>query len=404
MTSNVSGGADRAVDGSRQSVGASSDWGASGPPPRVDAWPTSEVLEHHDVVLARPRVQDAAGMLALQSDPALHIDVPLEWRVSSVTFQADDLRRFVAHWHDHGFGYWLVWAGDDGDIPMVTHVDSDRAMPVADDARSGNGPDGAGAIPVGVAGLRWLWWRDRWVLNVFVRFARAVQGHGLATAVLTRAITRLDADLDVATPVVVRTRDANRPMVALAHRLGMVDTGYEEREMGTYRLLERMVGGNAGSQHAPPDVRARSRGPWIVQPHVAVVDHRDGAPGTVVPVHRQHQNVALCRCGRTATPPICDRSHAGIDMQQVTCTVGAVMAAADIELDEALVAAAALCPPDTVLVLPAGHDRESGAPDDAMLVCGAGLTVQLVDERSVRPSVPVWACRCGTHVEAVRLT
>lgn len=405
MTSNVAGGAGPGVGESRQSVRSSDAWGATGPPPRVDSWPTSEVLDSHDVVLARPRIEDAAAVLALQSDPALYIDVPPEWRVTSQTSQADDLRRFVEHWHTHGFGYWLVWAGDDGDIPTVTGTGSNHAT-------SGNVPDGAGVLPVGIAGLRWLWWRDRWVLNVFVRFARAVHGQGLATAVLAHAITRLDADLQTPATVVVRTRDANAPMVMLAHRLGMVDTGHEVREKGTYRVLERLVGGDSGSQQRPPDVRARQHGPWIVQPHVVVVDHGGDTSGTVVPAHRRHHDVAVCRCGMTGAPPICDRTHAGVDMRQLVCTIGGRSDGIDIErcdtLDDAVVAIAAACPPDTVLVLPArsrrGSGRGSGSVDDSLLVIGPGLTVELVGGRSVRPSVPVWACRCGRHVEAVRRT
>ncbi|HKJ54983.1 MAG TPA: GNAT family N-acetyltransferase [Nitriliruptoraceae bacterium] len=366
------------------------DWqdvSASTQPPAVPGWPFAEVLESHGVVLARPRVADAEALYALQSDPRLYVDVPAAWRVQSVVGQADDIRRYVAHWHEYGFGYWVVWpAGTD---PTAT---------------------GVGVRPRGVAGLRWMWWRGEWVLNVFVRFAAAAQRRGLATAVLGHAMSRLDADLVRPVRVVVRTRQANAAMVALSRRLGMVDTGHEEREMGTYRVLEGLVGGPGATQTAAPDVRVRAAGPWIVQAHVPVatrgVPPRNEPAGVVAPDPR-HGDVALCRCGETDTPPTCDRSHVGVAMADLACTA----------IDDELRLAAAACPPGSVVVLAPEPHLEEGAEEDRdtrsggegpgvsahgrVVAVGAGVRLRLLDGRVVRAPVSVIACRCGAHVTPV---
>lgn len=193
-----------------------------GSPPVVPRWPGTEPLPGHDVVLARPRMEDAPATLAVQADERLWVDVPPAWRVTSLEAQQDDLRRFVAHWRTHGFGYWLAWAG-----PAAPTVDDDGRRPLA------------------IGGLRWMWWRQAWVLNAYVRVAVEAQARGLATAMLGLAIDRLDRVVPDATSVAVRTRDANVAMMAVARRLGMADIGHEEREMGRYRVFERHIGGAA---------------------------------------------------------------------------------------------------------------------------------------------------------------
>lgn len=149
-------------------------------------------------------------------DPALWVDVPVAWRGTTLADQQRDIAAYREHWSDHGFGYWLVW---EGPPPMV-----------------------GSTTLLGLGGLQWLWWRGAWALNVYVRFATASQRRGLATATLSRAVDRLDRRLAVPTTVVVRTRPANVPMVRLAHRLGFVEAGTEERDLGTYRLLTRTIG------------------------------------------------------------------------------------------------------------------------------------------------------------------
>lgn len=188
--------------------------------PQVGGTPWSDVerLDDQRVALCRPSVEDADALFHLQSDPALWVEVPGAWRVASVASQREDLRAMASHWEEHGFGYWLV--RDAGDA------------------------DANGAL-LGIAGLRWLWWRGGWVCNVLVRFAVEAQGRGLATAVLDHALGRVGEGLVAPATAVVRTRPGNAAMAALAHRLGFDDAGTEEREAGTYRLLVRTVGGGA---------------------------------------------------------------------------------------------------------------------------------------------------------------
>ena len=183
-------------------------------PPDVGArWPDREPLGDTGAVLVRPGPADVDDALALSRDPALWVDVPVAWRTTTREQQAEDVEAWQAHWGEHGFGYWMV-----------------------------RDPDAL----LGFGGVRWLWWRDAWALNVYVRFAAAAQGRGLATAMLGLAVDRLDGALAVPTTVVVRTRPANAAMARLAHRLGFDDAGTEEREMGTYRLLTRRIGASTG--------------------------------------------------------------------------------------------------------------------------------------------------------------
>jgi len=159
----------------------------------------------------------------MASDPALWVDVPMAGRVTTLARARQDVTAAREHWEAHGFGYWHVW---DGAVPDT--------------------PPEADAPLLGVGGLRWLRWRDDWVLNVYVRFASAAHGRGLATGMLGLALDRVDQGLSGPTTVVVRTRPGNDRMARLAHRLGFDEAGTEERELGTYRVLARDVGGPRG--------------------------------------------------------------------------------------------------------------------------------------------------------------
>ena len=182
---------------------------SSSPPEVGQPWPRTEPLPGTGVLLTRPGPEDRDDLLALNADPALWVDVPDEWRVTTPQQQTADLATWTAHWSEHGFGYWVLRE--------------------------------AGVVR-GVGGVRWLWWREAWALNVYVRLAAAVQGRGLARRMLALAIDRLDERLAEPVTVVVRTRPGNDRMAALAGRLGLVDDGFEDREAGSYRLLARRVG------------------------------------------------------------------------------------------------------------------------------------------------------------------
>jgi CDGSH-type Zn-finger protein len=55
----------------------------------------------------------------------------------------------------------------------------------------------------------------------------------------------------------------------------------------------------------PIVIRCRENGPYVVQGPVKIVDHLGNE--FVVPAGKA--NVALCRCGHSATRPFCDGSH-----------------------------------------------------------------------------------------------
>jgi CDGSH iron-sulfur domain-containing protein 3 len=55
-------------------------------------------------------------------------------------------------------------------------------------------------------------------------------------------------------------------------------------------------------------IRTRANGPYLVEGPVTLVDP-DGQERFIP----EGQNVALCRCGHSATKPFCDSSHKRVD-------------------------------------------------------------------------------------------
>lgn len=58
-------------------------------------------------------------------------------------------------------------------------------------------------------------------------------------------------------------------------------------------------------------IRCRKNGPLVVQGPVEIHDHEGGK----FAVRTDKPNVALCRCGASATRPFCDGSHKTIGFQ-----------------------------------------------------------------------------------------
>lgn len=61
----------------------------------------------------------------------------------------------------------------------------------------------------------------------------------------------------------------------------------------------------------PLVIRCRENGPLVVYGAVKVVD----AEGNEFPLPVGKENVALCRCGHSATKPFCDGSHRSCGFQ-----------------------------------------------------------------------------------------
>jgi CDGSH-type Zn-finger protein len=61
----------------------------------------------------------------------------------------------------------------------------------------------------------------------------------------------------------------------------------------------------------PLVIRCRENGPLVVVGPVKVVDHL----GNEFTLPSGKENVALCRCGRSASKPFCDGSHRSAGFQ-----------------------------------------------------------------------------------------
>ena len=55
----------------------------------------------------------------------------------------------------------------------------------------------------------------------------------------------------------------------------------------------------------PLTIRCREDGPLVLPPEFRILDHQ----GNEFPLPRDKPQVALCRCGSSATKPFCDGSH-----------------------------------------------------------------------------------------------
>lgn len=366
--------------------------GADGPPPDLGLqWPSVERLAGTAVVVSRPEPALAPDVYRLVADPALWIDVPVAARTTSVAAQRDDLERIDAHWATHGFGYWLAWSGSAADAPT----------------------DAVGGDLLGLGGLRWLWWRDDWVLNVYVRLAARAHGRGLARRMLASAITRLHEAVTSPTTVVVRTRPTNTAMAGLAHRLGFDEAGDEERAVGTYRVLARTIGlvstvedrshpvvGPDGVRAADDAVRGMRAGHGVAP----VLRLRRGGPlvlDDALPVRRGHvvdgtvavgaallapaddkPGRVVCRCGRSGIRPWCDASH---------------RRAADRAADRVGADVTGTTPPTV-----AWDADDPGLPDGVVVVDDGPVVVVglpvVVDDRTVGPSPTGLALCCCDRV------
>lgn len=183
-----------------------------------------EVRVGTDLVLRRAAPADAPGLFAVHSDPRVYELDPDERHVD-IEYTERWLAPILEHWDRQGFGYWTVlvptawWPAGKPD-PFGT--DSDRVI-------------------AGMGGVRLHEALDRPALNVYYRFAPAVQGRGLAGAVVQAAVEWAEQAMP-GTDLVVRTRSANAAARRVAERAGFVDEGTDPTDDGLVLLRLRPVG------------------------------------------------------------------------------------------------------------------------------------------------------------------
>jgi RimJ/RimL family protein N-acetyltransferase len=161
------------------------------------------------VVLRRPNAADVPGVFAVHRDPAVYRYDPQETHPDP-EHTTRFLAPMLAHWTEHGFGYWSVL------VPRAVWPDGEPGADNADGDR----------VLAGLGGIQHHTMTGRPVLNVYYRFAPAAQGRGLARTVLQHAVAiapLVASDTDV----VVRTRPANTIARHVAERAGFIDEGLE---------------------------------------------------------------------------------------------------------------------------------------------------------------------------------
>ena len=137
--------------------------------------------------LRRPVPADLPFHLALHTDPRLYTHAPQAMHGEAEN--RDVFERFVRHWDEHGFGYWVV-----------------------EDLATGD--------PVGMAGLR----HAEGYLNLYYRFRHEAQGRGYAREVAREAVT-LATEWLAGVPVRAVVRPGHQASLRTAERAGLFRAG-----------------------------------------------------------------------------------------------------------------------------------------------------------------------------------
>ncbi|MFZ2501655.1 MAG: GNAT family N-acetyltransferase [Nocardioides sp.] len=140
------------------------------------------------LLLRRPRPADAVEIFAILGDPRTVEHNPSD-RVGDLQEAGELVSRWIAHWKEHGFGYWCVLAPG-----------SDRIL--------------------GYAGLKRATIASRPALNLVYRFAPKTWGCGYATEAAGAAVSQITAQMPAAT-IVARVRPDNRASQSVALKLGL---------------------------------------------------------------------------------------------------------------------------------------------------------------------------------------
>ncbi|MFC8503983.1 GNAT family N-acetyltransferase [Pedococcus sp. NPDC057267] len=141
------------------------------------------------LVLRRPTEADRDFHSAVHSDPRLHTHAPHV--VGTPETNAEFLARILAHWEEHGYGYW-----------------------VAEDRESG--------VPVGWVGVQ----RSDTYLNLYYRFVPEAHGRGLAREAARAAVTTA-TEWGPDLPVRALVKEHNTASVRTALSSGLLRTRRE---------------------------------------------------------------------------------------------------------------------------------------------------------------------------------
>jgi RimJ/RimL family protein N-acetyltransferase len=147
-----------------------------------------ERVETDRLLLRRPRFDDLDEHHRIHGDSRVRTHSP-ESRHTDRAASEQQLRQWLAHWDDCGFGYWTV-------------------------EREGR-----------VIGFGGLWLLGDWngrgdVLNVYYRVEPESRGHGYATELVRAALDLRDREL-AALPVVARILPGNEESIRVAERSGL---------------------------------------------------------------------------------------------------------------------------------------------------------------------------------------
>ncbi|MET8867794.1 GNAT family N-acetyltransferase [Nonomuraea sp. NPDC004580] len=143
--------------------------------------------------LRPPVPDDVDAIFAVHSDPATCLHNPSD-ALSGRAEAVELFKRWDAHWHRYGYGYWVV-----------RRRDADH--------------------PLGFCGTKLMELGGMAVLNLFYRFEAASWGHGVASEAVTAVVewvTERVPDL----PVIARVRPANTASQRVATRAGLARAGH----------------------------------------------------------------------------------------------------------------------------------------------------------------------------------
>jgi RimJ/RimL family protein N-acetyltransferase len=141
--------------------------------------------------LRRPTPAAIDAIYRIHHDPAACAHNPADMLTTPADAE-DRYHRWEQHWHQHGFGYWVV---------HPRKVDGQRDI-------------------LGFCGLKLMRLQDREILNLFYRLDPAVWGNGIATEAATAVVNWATTHLPDR-PVVARVRPDNVASATVAERTGL---------------------------------------------------------------------------------------------------------------------------------------------------------------------------------------